>query len=598
MVSACGRYVIVFNGEIYNFRAIRTALEKEATFIPWRGQSDTEVLVEAVAHWGLMSCLTRLIGMFSFALYDRKKNELVLCRDRFGEKPLYFGWIDNSLLFASELKAFKRHPKWQYDLNIAAVTEYVRYGYVTAPNSIFRGVWKLKPGHYLSLKLDVLSARDNLDEHIKCYWSITDEIRIAHAEASTRNETEIVDDLAGLLENVIRCQMVADVPLGAFLSGGVDSSVVVAIMQTLSSRPVKTFTIGFDDCDYNEANYAQTVADYLKTDHTEVYVNEDDALAIIPDLASIYDEPFADTSQIPTYLLAKLTREHVTVCLSGDGGDEIFCGYNRYLLANDIWNRFGWMNHNFKKGLANLIALTPDMFIDKISRCIPYDHNKYGRKRLLSHKLNKFADILMAESQMDLYRKLTSIVQDPKSIMNTGAGPEESDHNVDCRQHAIDLDFYAAMMIQDQTHYLPDDILVKVDRAAMSVSLETRIPFLDHRVFAFSWRLPAGLRVRHGQGKWLLRQLLQRYVPVALFQRPKRGFGLPLHIWLRGGLAEWGASLVDSRQLRSAGVFRPEVVSQMWQQHLRGETIYEGTLWNILMFQAWYENEKSAVLRG
>ena len=534
MVSACGRFVIAFNGEIYNHLDLR----KDLVDITWRGHSDTETLLAAIAAWGIEETLKCIVGMFALALWDRETHTLTLARDRMGEKPLYYGQLGGVFLFGSELKALKAHPAFRAEIDRDAMALYLRHNYVPAPYSIYKGIFKLPPGTWISLKAsDSVSALPAPN----AYWRARDA-----AHFSIRDDLDDVaafDELDSLLRRAIAGQMVADVPLGAFLSGGVDSSLVVALMQVQSSRAVKTFTIGFHEQDYNEAKHALAVAQYLGTDHTELYVTPDQARDVIPLLPSLYDEPFADSSQIPTYLLAHMTRQHVTVSLSGDGGDELFGGYNRYFWATNIWRKIGWAPRSMRAALAGVLTLLPphtwNSAFNGFSRFLP------ARLRYANpgDKLHKLAEILSVRSPEEIYWELVSHWKKPEAVVIGGI--ESPTVLTDASRWADLPDFESRMMYLDQVSYLPDDILVKVDRAAMGVSLETRVPLLDHRVVEFAWRLPLSMKIRAGQGKWILRQVLYKYVPRELIERPKMGFGVPIDQWLRGPLREWAESLLD-----------------------------------------------------
>lgn len=585
MVSACGRYVIVFNGEIYNFEEIRGELTRAGGAPAWRGQSDTEVLLAAIGHWGLQATLSHLVGMFAMAIWDRQERTLHLVRDRIGEKPLYYGWVGSNLLFGSELKALCAHPAWVGELDRGALTLFLRHNYIPAPYSIFRGISKLPAGTSLTIPLRLNGAGMRAVEP-KVYWSVRDAVYAGISDAFPGDEHEAVDHLDGLLRRIVRGQMVADVPVGVFLSGGLDSSSVVAMMQAESSRPVKTFTIGFREQGYDEAAHAEKVARYLGTEHTEFCVSPADAMTVIPRLPSIYDEPFADASQLPTFLVCELARKHVTVSLSGDGGDELFGGYNRYFWGRSIWRAIGWMPQAVRRSAATALhgvgqrrwegALT------QLLKLLP-------RSLQISNpgdRIQKLAEVLAVEDPDAMYRRLISHWKQPASIVIGGDEPFSA---LSDREHLIPLDFTHRMMFLDTVSYLPDDILVKVDRAAMAVSLETRIPMLDHRLVEFAWRLPLSMKIRGRQGKWLLRQVLYRYVPKSLVERPKSGFGVPIGDWLRGPLRDWAESLLGEQRLQREGFFRPAPIRQKWAEHLSGRRNWQYYLWDVLMFQAWLE---------
>ncbi|MDR0701122.1 MAG: asparagine synthase (glutamine-hydrolyzing) [Azoarcus sp.] len=584
MHSACGRHVLVFNGEIYNFAELRDELEKSGKAPAWCGHSDTEVMLAAFAAWGVETALKKFTGMFALALWDKKKRILTLARDRLGEKPLYYGWQNNVFLFASELKALRVHPAFQSEIDRNALTLFLRYSYIPAPYSIYRGISKLMPGAYLSL------SAGKKDVWIESYWSLKAVAETGYEHPFAGPEEEAIEMLECLLKQSIQNQRVADVPLGAFLSGGVDSSTVVALMQAQSIRPVKTFTIGFHEAAYDEATYAKAVAQRLGTEHTELYVSPRDALDVIPALPRIYDEPFSDSSQIPTFLVSRLARSQVTVSLSGDGGDELFAGYNRHFLASPLWRRLGWMPRTVRSTLASASTrVTPehwDVFFRGFNRLLP-------RRLCFTHpgdKLHKAAKILVSETPEELYLELVSHWKIPAQLVRNGEEPQ----NVltDPARQAALPDFEARMMYLDALTYLPDDILVKVDRAAMAVGLETRVPMLDHRLVEFAWRLPLHMKIRKGQGKWLLRQALYRHVPEKLLERPKMGFGVPIDRWLRGPLKEWGEALLAPKRLDREGFFHPAPITQKWREHQTGQRNWSYHLWDVLMFQAWHEHQE------
>jgi len=597
MTSASGRYVIVFNGEIYNHRALREELELSPStesspvgdvgVICWRGHSDTEVMLAAFERWGTDAALTRFNGMFAFALWDRRERMLHLARDRFGEKPLYYGWMGDTFLFGSELKALKAHPAWRGEIDRGAVALYMRHTYIPAPYSIYREIRKLLPAHVLSISL--VNGKRKTPQS-RAYWSAK-----AVAEAGVRhlfagNEAEAVESLDGLLRDAVALRMEADVPLGAFLSGGVDSSTVVALMQAQSIRPVKTFTIGFHEENYNEAKHAKTVAKHLGTEHTELYVTAAEAMAVIPQLPEIYDEPFSDSSQIPTFLVSKMTRQHVTVALSGDGGDELFGGYNRYFWGRDIWRKVGWMPKSARVAMARGLMALPPQAWDKIFAAMGSVLPHRLRASVPGDKLHKLAGILACTSPEAMYRGLVSF-WDPESVVLGASEPPTA--LTDPGQWADVPDFTQRMMFLDLVSYLPDDILAKVDRASMAVSLEARVPLLDHRVAEFAWTLPLAMKIRDGQGKWPLRQVLYKYVPREPIERPKMGFGVPIDAWLRGPLRVWAENLLDESRSKKEGFFNPCAVREKWNEHLAGSRNWAYQLWNVLMFQAWLESQNS-----
>jgi asparagine synthase (glutamine-hydrolysing) len=582
MLSHCGRYVIAFNGEVYNFAALRDELEQAGVAPAWRGDSDTEVMLAAVEAWGLEAALNKFVGMFAFALWDRDARTLSLARDRLGEKPLYYGWQGETFLFGSELKALKAHPTFRAEIDRDALTLFLRHNAIPAPYSIYQGIHKLPPGTSLQLHAGQKDARP------VAYWSA----RLV-AEAGQRNlfrgsDAEAVTELERLLGQAVGGQMVADVPLGAFLSGGIDSTTIVALMQAQSARPVKTFTIGFNEAGYNEAEHAHAVARHLGTEHTELYVTPQDAMDVIPSLSAIYDEPFADSSQIPTCLVSRLARQHVTVSLSGDGGDELFGGYNRYFWARNLWRKLGWAPRPLRAALAGVLTTVPpaswNTAFQKLDQWLP------ARLRYANpgDKLHKAAEILAVRSPEEIYLGLVSHWKKPAQLV---PGSHEPSTLLTDPSHRADLpDFEHRMMYLDTVTYLPDDILTKVDRAAMSVSLETRVPLLDHRVVEFAWGLPLHMKIRHGQGKWLLRQVLHRHVPQSLMERPKMGFGVPIDHWLRGPLKAWAAALIEPGRLTREGFFDPAPIQRKWAEHQSGSRNWSYYLWDVLMFQAWLES--------
>ena len=590
MLSPSRRYVIVYNGEIYNFPVLRRELEGLGA--RFRGTSDTEVLLAAIDHWGIEPALERINGMFAFALWDRRSRLLHLVRDRLGKKPLYFGWAGRTLLFASELKAFHAHPDFVPEIDRAAVELLLRYGYVPAPQSIYRGVFKLPAGAHLAAP-GVFDAPDEaLLDRVRIYWSMRDVARRNGQAPLQIGETEAVDRLEHLLTEAVAQRMVADVPLGTFLSGGIDSSTVVALMQKSSARPVKTFTIGFREAGYNEAECAKQVARHLGTEHHELQVSPADALAVIPKLPEIYDEPFADTSQIPTFLVSSLTRREVTVALSGDGGDEVFGGYNRHFLGPRLRRAVRCWPRPIRQGCAGLLTSISaegwDAGFERINRWLP----EARRRPTAGAHLYKLADLLTVEDPEQIYERFVLRWTDPASLMADEAQRRgtPSGGRLAAQGGPIDLDdFTDQMMYYDTVGYLPDDILVKVDRASMACSLEVRAPLLDHRVVEFAWRLPRALKVRAGAGKLILRQILARHVPTSLIERPKQGFVMPLDRWLRGPLRDWAETMLGRQRLQSEGIFDPRPVRRAWEEHLAGRGNWVDRLWCVLMFQAWLE---------
>lgn len=580
MHSPSGRYVVVFNGEIYNHLDLRRELEAKAE-LAWRGHSDTETLLAGCDAWGIRPTIERATGMFALAIWDRACRVLTLARDRLGEKPLYFGWQGSgsrrAFLFASELKALKVHPVFSAGIDRGALCLLLRHNAIPAPHSIYEGIAKLDPGCMLSLSMD------EPEPQISAYWSLAEAARVGVARPFSGSPEAAVDHLDELLKNAVGQQMVADVPLGAFLSGGIDSSLVVALMQAQSRRPVKTFTIGFDDAAYNEAVHAKEVARHLGTEHTELYVRAQQARDVIPRLPTLYCEPFADSSQIPTFLVSQLARRHVTVSLSGDAGDELFAGYNRYQMTDRLWRRLDRIPRRVRSLLARAITSISPAGWDRLARFIP----GASGYRVLGDKLHKGAGVLASDSVDDLYLGLVSHQSSPEAWVIDGHEPASKLTGL--RPALEGLSPVERMMALDAISYLPDDILVKVDRAAMGVSLESRVPFLDHRVVEFAWTLPLQYKLRDGQTKWPLRQLLYRYVPRELIERPKMGFGIPLDAWLRGPLREWAEALLDEGRLRREGYFNPLPIREQWLEHLSGRRNWSHHLWDVLVFQAWLE---------
>ncbi|MDP2035599.1 MAG: asparagine synthase (glutamine-hydrolyzing) [Polaromonas sp.] len=584
MVSPAGRFVIVFNGEIYNHQDIRRRIEASGGGIPaWRGHSDTETLLAGFDCFGIQATVEMAIGMFAFALWDKQTGALTLGRDRLGEKPLYYGWQNGTFLFGSELKAVRAHPAFKATIDRGALSLFLRHAYIPAPYSIYEGIAKLPPGSLLTV------SRQQREPVITPYWSAAKIVEQGVANPFAGTPGQAVDELETLLKDAVGRQMVADVPLGAFLSGGVDSSTVVALMQAQSARPVKTFTIGFHEPGYNEAEHALAVAKHLGTDHTELYVTAESALDVIPRLPALYDEPFADSSQIPTFLVAQLAREHVTVSLSGDAGDELFCGYNRYQLTQKLWRRLSSIPAPARRLLAaSLTSVAPQTW-NRIAGAIAPFLPGAARFAQPGDKIHKGAGVLASESVDDLYRGLVSQWQNPASIVVGGhEPPTQLRGNLPA---LAGLGQVERMMALDLLTYLPDDILTKVDRAAMGVSLETRVPFLDHRVVEMAWRLPLSMKLHDDQSKWILRQVLYRHVPRALIERPKVGFSVPIDAWLRGPLRAWAEALLDQTRLEKEGYLNPAEIREKWQEHLSGRRNWQYQLWNVLMFQAWLESQ-------
>jgi asparagine synthase (glutamine-hydrolysing) len=579
MHSESGRYIAIFNGEIYNFSAIRAQLGES---VSWRGHSDTEVLLAAIERWGLKAAVERCSGMFAIALWDRQERVLHLVRDRLGEKPLYYGVFEDTLLFGSELKALRAHHAWHGAIDRRSLSLYLRHNYVPAPYSIYENVSKVLPGAIATFRSPIAAPE------IITFWSALETADRGLRNPLTDDDSDSVAQLDTLLHHVVGAEMVSDVPLGAFLSGGVDSSALVAIMQEESTQPVKTFTIGFDDTAHNEAPHAKAVANHLGTDHTELYVAATDAMRIVPLLPEIYDEPFADSSQIPTFLVAQLAREHVTVSLSGEGGDELFAGYNRYFWGERLWRRMQHVPRGARAAVGRaLLGISPAGWDSAFEAAAPVLPRRF-RTATPGGKVHKVAAFMSAESSDALYRGLMTHWRDPEAI--TGAA--EPDTVLTSERDMPSFDGVVnRMRYFDMVSELPDDILVKVDRATMANSLESRAPFLHPDVVEFAWRIPPSQLVRDGQGKWLLRQVLYKYVPRELIERPKMGFGVPIAAWLRGPLREWADGLLEAERLRREGYLAPEPIRKAWDEHQAGVTDNSHLLWGILMFQAWLETQ-------
>lgn len=576
MMSASGRHVVVFNGEIYNHLELRRELA-----IGFRGGSDTETLTEAIDRWGVDECLDRANGMFAFAVWDRERSVLTLARDRIGEKPLYYGWVDASFVFASQLASFRVVPGFGGEISRSALAAYFRYGYVPGPFSIYQGIQKLPAAHVLRVRPgDDPSTVDQA----RRYW------RPDLLPTRGARDSEIAANrLEELLADAVKLRLIADVPLGAFLSGGIDSSTVVALMQSLQERSVRTFSIGFREAAFDEATHARQVADHLRTDHTELYVSSEEAQAVVPELPRLYDEPFADSSQIPTYLVSKLARKDVTVVLSGDGGDELFGGYTRHLMHHRIWRYIDPVPLGLRRKVADALEWgtrsAGEGSLRRLNSLLPAS----WRQTHLREKLVKAAAVMRLEDERQMYQRLVSQWDEPASLLRHG---EEAETLLRRPQDwPASSDFTHDMMVLDALTYLPDDILVKLDRATMGVSLEGRVPMLDHRLVEFAFSLPTDLKIREGKGKWILRQVLYRYVPEELFERPKKGFSVPIAEWLRGPLRAWGDSLLDESRIRDEGYLKPEPVREAWSAHLDGGVDRSAQLWTVLMFQSWLETQ-------
>ena len=589
MQSPGGRYVMVFNGEIYNHLQLRRELGGDRQRLPWRGGSDTETLLAGFEEWGIAATVERAIGMFALAVWDRQARTLTLARDRIGEKPLYYGWQGQgrarAFLFGSELKALRAHPAFEDVVDRGALCLQMRHGYIPAPYSIYTNVFKLPPGCLLTV------AAPFREHALSAYWSAAGQMADGVDRPFRGSPQQAVEALDVLLRDAVGAQMVADVPLGAFLSGGVDSSTVTALMQAQSPRPVKTFSIGFFESDFNEAHHAKAVARHLGTDHTELYVTAAQARDVIPALQDSYDEPFADSSQLPTMLVSRLARRHVTVALSGDAGDELFCGYNRYQFVDALWQKISAAPLPLRRLAARGITGVSVDAWNRAARVLGPGLPRAMRFQNTGDKLHKGAQVMTSASLDALYLGLVSHWEHPAALVRGGSEPPTA-----LNGNAPGLDALGGlqrMMALDLLTYLPDDILVKVDRAAMGVSLETRVPLLDHRVVEFAWRLPQSYKLRDGVTKWVLRQVLYRYVPPALIERPKMGFGIPVGDWLRGPLREWGEALLAQPRLEDEGFLEPGLVRRCWTEHLSGQRNWQYPLWNVLMFQAWLAQRRA-----
>ena len=585
MESNSGKFILTYNGEIYNHLEIRKEIENNYSNIKWKSNSDTETLLEAIDLWGINKTLQKIEGMFAFALWNKKTRSLLLARDRIGEKPLYFGWQgignDKVFLFGSELKSLKVHPEFERKINRDAITLQLRHNCIPAPYSIYKGIYKLLPGHFLQLNENDL--KNSLLPSTQHYWSLTECAIDGNNNQLKLSDDEIQIDLEKLMLSSVKKQMISDVPLGAFLSGGIDSSTVVALMQSQSNHSVKTFTIGFSENDYNEILYAKKIAKHLGTNHSELYVSSKTAMEVIPKLPTIYDEPFSDSSQIPTFLVSQLAKQHVKVALSGDGGDELFCGYTRHAISKKFLNISHLIPLTFRKIISNGIKSVSPNNWNRLSKFLPglNNYSKFG------DKIHKGADILNASTLFDIYYILCSHWQNPtKTVINS---KEPGTFLTKFRPELKGLNSQQQMMVLDFITYLPNDILVKVDRAAMSTSLETRVPFLDHKLIEYVWKIPHSLKFRNGSGKWILKQILNQYVPKNLTERPKMGFEIPIGSWLRGPLRDWAENLLNQKRLQQERYFNPQLIRDKWAEHLSGKKNWQYDLWDILMFQAWID---------
>lgn len=577
MQSQSQRYMMAFNGEIYNHHILRTELMQQQEPLHWRGHSDTETILAAFDAWGIEQTINRLVGMFSIAVWDLQQQELVLVRDRLGEKPLYFGWQEGVFLFGSELKALRIHPAFNHRINRDALALYMQYSYVPAPYSIYQSVQKLKPGCFLRTSL-----RTPGQVSIQPYWDLVQVNQQAQQQLFQGSDTEIISGLQQKIRDSVQSQLMSDVPVGAFLSGGVDSSLIVGVMQSLSASSVKTFTIGFEQQQFDEAQYAGQVAAHLNTDHNELYISDRDALEVVPKLAAIYDEPFADSSQIPTYLVSALAKSRVTVALSGDAGDELFAGYSRYQHCMQTWHKFSRRSATGRAMVAGGISQLSAFQWNNLSHLVGYKPEGGN----IGHRLAKVAMAAKTDNFVSYYQNLLSHLAEAQQLVLKSAGSNTVFNELSWLEPGV-----SSLMLVDSLSYLPDDILAKVDRASMAVSLESRIPLLDYRVVEFAQKMPFHLKYQHGQTKWCLRQILDQYVPRNLIDRPKKGFGVPLAEWLRGPLKDWAEVLVQSDLLRSQGYLNADVVGSMWQQHQQGIADWHFQLWNVLMFQSWLQQQ-------
>jgi asparagine synthase (glutamine-hydrolysing) len=569
MISSSGRYVITYNGEVYNCDEIKQELEYHS----FRGTSDTEVILAAFEVWGVEKALPKLNGMFAFAVFDRQERQLYLVRDRLGIKPLYWGIQGQTLYFASELKCLKVHPDWEPHLNREALAHYLNYNYIPAPHSIFKDMHKLKPGCFLRID-------QQLRPELTCYWEFGQVVQqglLSHKNVK-QSPHAYMEQLHELLRDSVKRHMISDVPLGAFLSGGVDSSTVVALMQSQSRMPIKTFSIGFLEKEFNEAEHARAVAEHLGCDHHELYLHVDQAADVIPELPDMYDEPFGDSSQIPTYLVSKLARQHVTVGLSGDGGDEVFAGYNRYLFTQGPWRKIKMVPRPLRNTLGLMIQSTSPEMWNQFAKLLP---RKWQDKQF-GYKLHKGASLISAADTFELYQNTVSFWGQPHDLVL-----ETSQIGTPFPPTLPALDEVAYQQYIDTQYYLPDDILTKVDRASMAVSLEARVPLLDHRIVEFAWKMPTEMKIQQGNSKWPLRQILYQYVPQSKIERPKMGFGVPINRWLRGSLKDWAQDLIDPERLKADGILNPNMIDKRWREHLSGKRDWEHSLWGVLMFQAW-----------
>jgi len=593
MFSHKRRYSVVYNGELYNFRIL--AAELESLGHQFTGHSDTEVLLTAVEEWGLERSLERFIGMFAFALWDAREKSLYLCRDRMGEKPLYYGWVGKNFYFGSELKAIESVvPRGRLEIDQQALAGFFKYGYINAPHSIYKGIFKLMPATFLAISQNnsrnperFSPYTEETDFSPRAYWSL---LEVANAGLSNpiKQDKEAVDEVDRLLHSTVSMQMIADVNVGTFLSGGIDSSLVSAITQAESGRKIRTFTIGFNEVDYDESKYAERIANYLGTEHKTVYVNAGVALEMVPKLSTIYDEPFADSSQIPTYLVSRIARDDVTVCLSGDGGDELFAGYNRYIWSESIWKKVGPLPAPLRRLLASVMQGPKPEFWDYWYKLFALGTKKggMGTQRMIGLKLQKLGEFITQDSLDKGYQHLLSYWDKPDQILTQDFKALDTTNRCG---HPETMEFIEQALYWDQMNYLPGDNLAKVDRASMAVSLETRLPLLSHQMAELSWRIPGSIKVKAGSPKWLLKQVLYKYIPRELVDRPKMGFSVPVAHWLRNELREWGGDLLACNRVKGNGMLNHKLIDRVWREHIRGEKDHALKLWSVLMFLSWID---------
>ena len=575
MASSSGRYMVVYNGEIYNYRILRDELESIGQV--FKSKSDTEVLLACIENWGFVKTLQKINGMFAIALWDRQLKHIHFARDRFGKKPLYVGWAGKNLVFASELKAFHKHPDFVADINRDVLSLYMRFGFVPAPYCIFKNIWQVPPASNLTLDVHFLNPSHDLSKDMKDYWSLRDVVLSGQQNMVMDDEQNILDTFEKKLSLAVEQRMDCDVPFGSFLSGGIDSSLVTALMQKHSTRPIKTYCIGFDDGGYDESGYAAAIAAHLGTDHHEFKLTSQDAMGVIPSLCDIYDEPFADSSQIPTYLISKLARGDVTVALTGDGGDEIMGGYQRHTHAPPLWNKISRLPMALRKTIANLMLKFPQSSYDGLNK----NYAQLGRR------VHRAAQMMMAQNERDIYTQMMDVwPQKDTIVLGAQALPAPFD---DESFWPNGLSVAEKMMFADLAFYRPHDLMVKMDRASMASSLEARAPLMDYELCEYSWRLPHSMKIRGREGKWLLRQILEKYVPRALTDRPKSGFGIPLHDWLHGPLKPWAEDLLNEQTLKDQNIFDAQKITRHWNDFKsgRGHHANASDIWTILMFQSW-----------